>query len=367
MRKRLPVAPALLVTLPVLAALIAGCNSASNNAGGGSGVSRLRGGGATFVQPIMEVWAYEYQKAKGVEIDYQAKGSGNGIQQMTEQTIQFGCSDAPMKKAQLEKAVEKGGEVIHIPLILGPVVLAYNVPGVDKQLVFDGKALADIYMGKITKWNDAALAALNPDVKLPDLAIAPVYRAEASGTTNIFKEFLAKSSPAFKTEVGVSTEPTWPKGVGTGEPANAGVANRVKSSAGALGYMEMSYAKTNNLAFARIKNRAGKAIEPSPASVTAAAAIAMNEKQTAEPYTLHELTFSLTDAAGDDSYPITGINYCVIYKNQKAHVGKSLKEFLTWVIHDGQAESFTKKLEYAPLPADLVKKIEARLEQIEMQ
>jgi len=357
-----------LLCLSALAALATiGCESSSSSGGSNSktgSVTRLAGGGATFPAPIIEEWAHKYKELKGVDVDYQAKGSGNGIQQMTMQTIQFGCSDAPMKKAALDLALQTGGEVIHIPIIMGPVVPAYNLPGIDKPLNFSGALLADIYLGKIKKWNDPALTSLNPGVNLPDVEISPIYRAEDSGTTNIFKEFLAKSSPEFKSTVGVSVSATWPKGVGTGERGNDGIAGRVKNSAGALGYVELSYAKGNGLQFGAVRNRAGKAILGTPEGVTAAAEKAMTVKQETEPYSLHELTFSLTDADGDDSYPISGMSYCVIYKRQKSDVGRALKDFLTWATHDGQA--MATKLHYAPLPASLVKKIEARLEQIEL-
>ena len=351
-----------LVTL-VLAAValipLLGCTSQSDSG------KRLNGGGSTFIDPIMQEWAYTYKDVAGVVIDYQAKGSGNGIQQMTEKTIQFGCTDAPMKKAQLEKALATGGEVIHIPMIMGPVVPAYNVPEITKPLTFNGAVLADIYLGKIKKWNDPALRALNPGIDLPDRDVSPVYRSEASGTTNIFKEFLAKCSPEFKDKVGVSTEPTWPKGIGTGERENSGVAGRIKSSPGTIGYVELRYAKQSGISYGAVKNRAGKAIVGSPETVTAAAAEAMKVKQVMEPYSLHELTYSLTDAEGENSYPISGLSYSVIYRKQPAGAGQALKAFLNWAVHDGQA--IAPKLDYAPLPAELVKKIEARLEQIELQ
>ncbi len=337
----------------------ANSKSGSNNA---ASAKNLVGGGATFPYPLIQEWAHAYKGATGVDVDYQAKGSGFGISQMSKQTIQFGCSDAPMKKSQLDEALKQGGEVIHIPITMGPVVPAYNLPGIDKALTFSGPVLAEIYLGKIKKWNDKAIAELNPGINLPDMDIAPVYRAEDSGTTNIFKEFLAKTSPEFKSQVPVSINPTWPKGVGTGERGNDGIAGRVKNSAGALGYVELSYAKSNNLHFGMVKNRAGKPILASPESVTAAAEKAMEVKQETEPYSLHELTFSLTDAEGEDSYPISGMSYCVFYRRQKADVGNALKDFLTWAVNDGQ--KMAPKLYYAPLPAKLVKKIEARLDQM---
>jgi phosphate transport system substrate-binding protein len=348
--------------LPVLiAGVCLGCGDGASP----SRVARIQGGGATFIQPIMEEWAYAYQQARGVEIDYQAKGSGNGIQQMTARTLDFGCSDAPMKRSQREEALTKGGEVIHIPLVLGAVVPVYNLPGIEKPLIFDGPTLADIYLGKVTRWNDPALQSLNPGVTLPDLPISPVYRAEASGTTNIFTEFLAKASPEFKAQIGASTQPTWPKGIGTGERENAGVVGRIKNSSGTIGYAEIRFAKVNQVAYGAVKNRAGKVVQANPEAITAAALHAMNTRQTEEPYSLHDLTFSLTDAAGEDAYPISGVTYALIYKKQKAAMGRALRDFFLWCVHEGQ--EFAIRLDYAPLPEALVKKIEARLEQIELE
>lgn len=351
----------LFLGLPLSLALV-GCSNSPDT--GTGGVTRITGGGATFVDPIMQEWKQGYKAARGIEIDYQPKGSGNGINMMTNGNIDFGCSDAPMKKGQLDAALKERGEVVHIPLIMGPVVPIYNLPTVKATLNFSGPVLADIYLGKIKKWNDAAIQNLNKGVDLPDLAIFPVYRAEASGTTNIFKEYLAKSSAEFKETVGVSTEPTWPKGVGGGERDNAGVANRVKASPGTIGYVELRFAKQNGVAFGAVTNRKGKPILGSPESVTAAANAAMDKPQTSEPYSLHELTFSLTDPDGDDAYPISGVSYCIVYKKQTGSMGKALVDFLRWAVHDGQG--YAQKLDYAPLPEGLVKKIDVRLGQIQV-
>jgi phosphate transport system substrate-binding protein len=335
-----------------------GCNTSGTNEG-----TRLNGAGATFPEPLIQEWKQAYKAAKGVEIDYDAKGSGLGIQQVTARTVQFGCSDAPMKKAQLDAAMKEGGEVIHIPITMGPIVPAYNVPGITSPLIFSGPVLADIYMGKIKNWNDPAIKTLNQDAKLPDLAIAPIFRAEASGTTANFKEFLAKCSPEFKKTVGVSTEPTWTQGVGLGERGNDGVAKRVNDSTGAIGYVELRYAKKNGLNYGPVINPAGKAVMGGPETVTSSAASAMTKPQIDEPYSLHELTFSMTNAEGENSYPISAISYCIFYKKQPAVAGKTLVAFLSWAVTDGQ--KMATNLDYAPLPDDLVKKIEARLKQVE--
>jgi phosphate transport system substrate-binding protein len=357
--------------LPALALIgIAGAfvaiNGCNNGGGGGTsaeGAKRISGAGATFPEGIISQWKQDYKTAKGVEIEYEAKGSGLGIQQMSAQTVQFGCSDAPMKKEQLAAAKEKGGEVIHIPITMGPIVPVYNLPGLSAPLTLNGKVLADIYMGKIKKWNDPAIKELNKDANLPDMEIVPVYRAEASGTTFNFKEYLAKNSPAFKSSIGVSTEPTWSKGVGIGERNNAGVAKRVKESPGAIGYVELHFAKQAELAFAAVVNKSGKAVLGTAEGCTAAAGAAMDKPQTEEPYKLHELTFNLIDPDGENSYPITAISYCIFYKKQPASTGKALAAFLRWATTDGQKSAVG--LDYAPLPAELVKKIDARLNQVE--
>lgn len=319
-------------------------------------VVRLNGGGATFVNPLVQKWSSEY-KAKA-QIDYSGTGSGAGIKQMTEQTLDFGCSDAPMSKKETETATAKNGEVVHIPVTVGAVAIIYNLAGIKEPLKFSGEVVADIYLGKITKWNDAALVALNPGVDLPNSDVVPVYRSEGSGTTNIFTEFLTKSSPEFAKKIGTSKAPKWPK-IGVGQNGSDGVAGHVQKNAGCIGYVEIYYAKQNKIDFGSVRNKSGKDILPSSKSVTAAAVEAMKEKQK-DPYALHELAYSLTNAAGESSYPISGMSYALLYKTQPGPKGKALVEFLKWATTEGQ--DFAEGLEYAPLPADLRKAIAARLE-----
>ena len=326
--------------------------------GGSTSAPRINAGGATFVNPLMQKWSGEYKKAKNVEIDYVSKGSGYGIEQMTAKTIDFGCSDAPMKKEQLATAKEKGGEVIHIPLIVGAVAVVYNVPDVSAPLKLTGDVLADIFSRKITKWNDGRIAALNPGVALPDKDIVVVARAESSGTTNIFTEYLSKSSESFKKEIGASTKPKWPQGV-VQQEQNDGVAGFVKGNPGTIGYVEVLFAKKNQLAVALLKNRAGAYVGPDADGAGAAAEEAMKTKPTTEPYSLHELTYSLTDADGAKSYPICGISYAILFARQPKDKGPVIVEFLKWAVSDGQ--KFAGELEYAPLPADLQKKAQDRL------
>src|SRR5262245_47946718 len=227
MRRHVLLSVRLLAPMAIVAVL-AGCVGCGGKGDGGR--ERLSGGGATFVDPIMQKWSAEYHRGTGVEIDYSKSGSSDGIKQMTEMNLDFGCSDAPMKKDQVDAAREKGGDVIHVPLIMGGVAVIYNVPNVP-DLKLSGPVIADIYLGKVKKWNDEPIAKLNPGVSLPDLAIVPVYRAEGSGTSNIFTEYLSKVHPEFAQRIGASTSPKWPEN-GTGQKGADGVANHVKANTG---------------------------------------------------------------------------------------------------------------------------------------
>lgn len=331
----------------------------------GARPARITGGGATFVNPIMQRWSGEYRKAKNVEVDYVSKGSGYGIEQFTAKTIDFGCSDAPMKKDQVAAANAKGGDVIHIPLIMGAVAVVYHLPEVTGEpLKIPGDVLADIFRRSITKWNDPRIAAANPNVQLPEKDIVVVARAESSGTTNIFAEYLSKASEAFRKDVGISTKPKWPQGV-TQQEQNDGVAGFVKNNPGTIGYVEVLFAKKNNLPTAKIRNRAGEWIGPEASAVTAAAGEAMKSKPDQEPYSLHELTYSLTDADGGQSYPICGISYAVLYSKLPKDKGQTIVDFLRWTVTDGQ--KFAGELEYAPLPAELQKKAGERLQTVKFE
>jgi phosphate transport system substrate-binding protein len=319
-------------------------------------------GGATFVDPIMQKWSKEYGTQTGVEIDYSKSGSTDGIKQMTEKALHFGCSDAPMKKDQIAAAQGKGGEVFHIPLITGAVAVIYNLPGV-AGLKLSGPVVADIYLGKLTAWNADPIKALNPGVNLPDTKITPVYRSEGSGTTNIFTEYLGKVSQEFADKIPASTLPTWPN-IGLGQKGSDGVAGHVKKNEGCIGYVEVAYAELNGIASASIRNAKGKDVAPKAAGVTAAAEWAMTNGQKKGVYDPAQLTYSLTNAEADAAYPICGISYCLIYKRVAAERGKKLVEFLKWATSDGQ--KFAVDLHYAPLPAELSKKVAERLEQVEL-
>jgi phosphate transport system substrate-binding protein len=330
---------------------------------------KLEGQGATFVKPIMDVWTEEFMgKTKGkVKINYSSKGSGAGISEMTKKLADFGCSDNPMTKKQMAE-LPAGAEVIHIPTVVGAVVPVYKVPGVSEPIKFTGPVLVEIFTGKITKWNDAKLAGLNPGVTLPDLAIQPVYRADPSGTTFIFCDYLAKSDENFKKTIGVSNAPTWPAGVGIAQNKSDGVAGHISRTAGAIGYIELTYAldSKDKLNYGSVRNKAGKDIRADFESITAAAEASLDQKQTAEPYSRHELTYNLTDAPGEKSYPIAGMSFAVLYKKQERAKGKALVAFLYWAT-SAEGQDLAKRRNYAPLPESLRQKIAARLDAVELQ
>lgn len=346
--------------LALVAVTVAGAGCGGGNTANG-GASRLNAGGATFPDPLVQKWAAEYRTAKGVEIDYVKKGSGYGISQVTEKNFAFGCTDAPMDRAETDKARGVGGEVIHVPVTMGAVAVIYNLPEAKEQLKLSGPVVAGVYTRKITKWNDKAIAELNPGVALPDKDITPVARAEGSGTTNIFTEYLNKAAPDAFPKTMVGKQPKWAEGVLQQEGSD-GVTSQVKTNPYSLGYVEVLYAKKVGVAYALLKNKAGEFRGPDPDNVTAAAAGAMAENPTEEPYTLHELTFSLTDAAGRDAYPIAGASYAILYRKQPRAEGRAAVDFLKWAVTDGQ--KYAKDLEYAPLPAELAAKIHARLDQV---
>jgi phosphate ABC transporter phosphate-binding protein len=338
--------------------LTLGCGGA-----GSQSAPRIHGGGATFVDPIMQKWSGTYNRQKGVEIDYVAKGSGYGIEQMTDRNIDFGCSDAPMKKEQLAKAKEKGGDVIHVPVVVGAVAVVYSVPDVTAPLRLTGEVLADIYRKdeSVRKWNASRIQLLNPNLTLPDKDIVVVARAESSGTTNIFSEYLTKSNDKFKTEIGTGTKPKWPQGVVLQEQ-NDGVAGFVKGNPGAIGYVELTFAKKNGLPVAMLKNKSDEFVGPDGDGASAAALEAIKTKPTTEPYSLHELTYSLTDLPGKTTYPISGMSYAILFAKQPKDKGPAIVAFLKWAVTEGQG--LAKSLDYSPLPEEIQKKAQERLDKV---
>jgi phosphate transport system substrate-binding protein len=323
---------------------------------GGGGVGRgpvnLQGAGATFPNPLYQKWLSEYGKVNpNTRIDYQSIGSGGGIKQIQAQTVDFGASDAPMTDTEMKGAP---GELVHVPTVLGAVVLTYNLQGIAKPLRFSPEGIADIFLGKITKWNDPRIKADNPDANLPAADITVVHRAESSGTTFVFTDYLSKVSPEWKQKVGTDKTPKWP--VGQGGKGNEGVTGQIKNQPNTIGYVELAFAVQNKMPAASIKNASGTFVEPTIDAVTAAAAASAA-------ITPDDLRVSITNAAGADVYPISSYTYILAYRDQKdATKGKALVDFLWWGIHDG--EKFAKELQYAPLPAEIVKRAEAKINSI---
>ena len=312
----------------------------------------LTGAGATFPNPIYSKWFAEYKKVDpSVSINYQPIGSGGGQKQILEGTVDFGASDGPMSDESLAKAPSK---ILHIPTVAGAVAITYNLPGVN-ALKLDGPTLANIYLGKITKWNDAAIASLNSGTKLPATDIAVAHRADGSGTTFIFTDYLGTVSPDWKSKVGKpNTTVNWPAGLGG--KGNDGVAGLVKQTQGAIGYVELIYAAQNKLQTADLKNADGAFVKPTLEGITAAMATANIPD---------DFRFSMVNAPGKDSYPISGATWLLVYEQQKdAAKGKALVGFLKWALTEGEKE--TKALDYAPLPDAVQKKALDRVATIKM-
>ena len=316
----------------------------------------LNAGGATFVQPIMKFWTDEFREKTGdkVKINYQGTGSSDGIAKLTNREYAFGCSDAPMSK---EDAAKAKGEVLHVPLVVGGVVPVYHLDGIDKPLAFSGPVLADIFLGTVKKWNDPKLAELNTGVALPDLEIQPVFRSEGSGTSYVFTEYLSKVSEPFQKAVGPTKK--FPDKVGVGKKGSDGVSKHVQDTKGAIGYVELSYALDTKAKYGTVRNKAGKDMLADGKSLTAAAAAAMKEKQTAD-YALHDLAYCLTDQTGDDVYPIAATSFCLLYQKQSGDGGKALVAFLKWATGK-EGQSLSEKRNYAALPDELQKRIADKL------
>jgi len=312
----------------------------------------LNGAGATFPYPIYSKWFSDYANSTGIKINYQSIGSGGGIRQLSEQTVDFGASDSPMSDQELANA--KGGAVLHFPTVMGAVVITYNVPGISKPLDLSGDVIADIFAGKVTKWNDARIVAQNRGVSLPNSDILVVHRSDGSGTTYIFSDYLSSVSPSWSSTLGKGKEIKWP--VGLGGKGNEGVAGQVKQTPGSIGYVELAYAKQNKLAYANVKNADGRYVTPTIASVTAAAAGMKLPKNT-------DYRVSIVNAPGKDSYPISSMTWILAYQNQPDKVkGEKLVNFLRWAYKNG--EKSAEALDYAPLPAAMVAQLQTRLKTI---
>ena len=313
--------------------------------GTASAQSSLTGAGASFPYPLYSKMFAEYKTAQGVSVNYQSVGSGAGQKQITERTVDFAGSDNPMSDDALKAAPAK---LLHVPTAIGAVVPAYNLPGVTAALKFDGPTLANIYLGKIKTWNDAAIAKLNPGVTIPPLPITVARRSDGSGTTYVFSDYLSKVSSEWKTKVGVGNSLSWP--VGTGAKGNDGVAGVVKSTPGAIGYVELVYAKQNKLPFGSVKNRAGKFVlaDNGPAALAANGVVIPADTRV-----------SLTNSANADAYPIASFTYVIFYQDQKYGTrteaqGEALQKMLSWMVTSGQ--QYNEPLDYAKLPTAVANK-----------
>jgi phosphate transport system substrate-binding protein len=303
---------------------------------------QINGAGATFPYPIYSKWFSEYNKLRpNVLINYQSIGSGGGIRQLSAGTVFFGATDGPMTNDQILAA---GFRILHLPTVLGGVVPVYNIPGVSAELRFPAAVLADIFLGKITKWNDPAIRNVNPGINLPDHDITVVHRSDGSGTSYIFCDFLAKVSPEWKQKVGVATSVNWP--VGVGGKGNEGVAGLVKQQPGAIGYVELIYAVHNKISYGAVQNQAGEYVRASTETVSNAAAAAAKSMP-------KDFRVSITNAPGKNVYPISSFTWLLVQESPKdAQRSKMLVDFIKWALADGQ--KFAPELGYAPLPREVV-------------
>jgi phosphate transport system substrate-binding protein len=319
------------------------------------GQTTLNGAGATFPYPIYSKWFSEYHKLHSdVQINYQSIGSGGGIRQVTESTVEFGASDMPMTDEQLKEAEDKlKTKVLNIPTVLGAVVPVYNVPGITGEIKFTPDVLAKIFLGQIANWNDKGIAASNPDLKFPNQEIVVVHRSDGSGTTFIWTDYLSKVSPDWKSQVGSGTSVKWPKGLGG--KGNEGVAGSIRQLQGSIGYVELIYAVQNKITYGSVKNSAGAFVKASLQGVTAAAASA--------PKMPADFRVSITDAPGKDAYPISSFTWLLVPQQSKDPAkGKILADFLNWMVSSGQ--SLTSDLAYAPLPESVAAKVKETIKQV---
>jgi len=310
----------------------------------------INGAGATFPYPLYSRWFYEFEKETGIKINYQAVGSGAGIQQIQAGTVDFGASDSPLTGKE-----QQDSGLIMIPEVAGAVAIVYNLPGIDKGLKLTRQIIADIYLGKIKKWNDPKIKAINPDLKLPDIPITVVRRSDGSGTTDIFTHFLSAVSPEWKEKVGAGTSVNWP--VGLGGKGNAGIAGLVQNTVGAIGYVELAYAVQNNITYAQIRNKSGNYVYPS-IETTKSAALSYKVPQDFYVY--------IVDASGKNSYPISGYTFLLLRKEQKdLEKAKAIVKFINWAYEKG--DSFAEELLYVPLPENVKKQALKRLDLLTYQ
>jgi phosphate transport system substrate-binding protein len=323
-----------------------------------SAETRLQGAGASFPAPFYKRLVAVYQGIEPqVKIDYQSIGSGGGILAITDKTVHFGATDAPMSKKELQ-AVGGEANIVEIPSCAGGVVPTYNLPGVTTSLHFTGELLADIYMGKVTEWSDPAITKLNPDVQLPKVPITPVWRTDGSGTTFIFTNYLATQSDDFVSTIGMGKQVQWP--VGQGGKGNEGVTAVVQQTVGGLGYVEQSYADNNHLPYGLVKNASGEFVKASPQTVSLAGAGVVAKMQG------HILAADIWNQPGEQAYPIAAFTYIIVYKDLNnlpdRETAQALADFLWWAVHDGQ--QYAAELDYAPLAPEVQAKVEEALKTI---
>jgi phosphate transport system substrate-binding protein len=342
----------LLLLFAAIPVIVAACGSSNAKGTGPATGGTISGAGATFPQPVYDEWASRFKDKTGTTVNYNAIGSGGGIAQFTANTVDFGATDSAMKDEEV-KAVKKGTPV-HVPTVFGAITISYNLPGVSKGLKLDGATAANIFLGKITKWNDAAIKSLNPSVNLPGKGITVVHRSDESGTTKLFTTFLSDYSPEWSSKVGADKTVKWP--TGTGAKGNAGVAGAVKQTDGAVGYVELAYALQNNFTTADVKNKAGKFVEPTLAS-TSAAGDGVKVPS--------DLRFSAIDAPGTNAYPIASATFILVYQDmckagKNTNTAQRVANWLNYALGAGQ--SVAKDLQYAPLPPSILSKAQAKVD-----
>lgn len=348
--------PVALAVASMLVLIIQGCSGAPAPGSTPAQSTSLSGAGATFPYPLYSKWFNVHATQTGVKVNYQSIGSGGGIQQITAGTVDFGGSDSIMTPEQQAAAEAASGPILHIPMTSGSVAVICNLSGIGSgQIKLGGDTLADIYLKKITRWNDPRILALNPGVSLPATDIALVHRADGSGTTNIFTNYLSKVSDEWKTKVGAANAVNWPGDIGG--QGNEGVAGQVQQLPGAIGYVELAYAKQNNLPWVALKNRSGNFVQPSVAATSKASdGVALPD----------DMKIMITDSSNPDAYPIAGFTWILAYVNQSDKAkGAALVNMLWWAIHEGQ--QYNQALDYGPLPASAVTKAENEIRSIKYQ
>jgi phosphate transport system substrate-binding protein len=336
-------------TLVALSMLALGCTA-------GESRQNLTGAGATFPYPLYSKWFSDYAAKTGVQINYQSIGSGGGVRQISEGTVDFGASDGPMSDDELRRA--KGGRILHFPTVGGAVAVTYNLPEVQAPLRLDGRTIADIFLGRITRWNAQQIAALNPGVRLPATDILVVHRSDGSGTTYVFTDYLTAVSREWAAGPGRGKEVPWPTGLGA--KGNEGVAGQVKQTPGAMGYVELAYATQNRLPTAAIRNAAGNFVRPSIESTRAAMASVVGQLPPNTDYRL-----SIVNAPGADAYPVSSLTWLLVYEQQTDPAkGRTLRDFLRWALTEGESQAAA--LEYAPLPEEMVNRLVQRLDSLKI-